>query len=388
MNQVQVLFQFEEGGYSPIIIQCTSDMKMNVVIDSFKNKVNADKIKINFNDYIFYFDDKKMSLDSTIADFQNGSNSASRSLMLISVRKRSKFIKCPDCEGNTCFLKIENYGLNYYGCPYNHKFVKTFAQYEDSQKINYGQIKCGKCSKTRKEVKEMYKCLTCSKKFQRSCYFCDECDALFAKDNSGEKHKTIKYDDKNYICLDGCDYSSYCLNCKKDLCEICEKGHKNKKHDIVKYDSITPKIKLIKRELEELKGKIAESKSHIEQILRMIEDASSALDKYYIICMDIVGKYESYNTRLRNFHIINNINFIEKSNKIVMENLNELLKGENSKKDYLNKCDILFDIFYKERGNYTGSNTKDNNNPPKIEVRVQNEKNFGGEDSKNGRANK
>ena len=388
MNPVQVLFQFEEGGYSPIIIQCNSDMKMNVVIDSFKNKVNADGINIEFNDYSFYFNDNIINLDSKLSRFQLRSSSSSRTLIILSVRKRSKLTKCPDCEGNTCFLKIENYGLNYYGCPYNHKFVKTFAQYEDSQKINYGQIKCGKCSKTRKEVKEMYKCLTCSKKFQRSCYFCDECDALFAKDNSGEKHKTIKYDDKNYICLDGCDYSSYCLTCKKDLCEICEKGHKNKKHDIVKYDSITPKIKLIKRELEELKGKIAESKSHIEQILRMIEDASSALDKYYIICMDIVGKYESYNTRLRNFHIINNINFIEKSNKIVMENLNELLKGENSKKDYLNKCDILFDIFYKERGNYIGSNTKDNNNPPKIEVRVQNEKNFGGEDSKNGRANK
>lgn len=388
MNPVQVLFQFEEGGYPPIIIQCNSDMKMNAVIDSFKNKVNADGINIEFNDYSFYFNDNIINLDSKLSRFQLRSSSSSRTLIILSVRKRSKLTKCPDCEGNTCFLKIENYGLIYYGCPHNHELVKTFAQYEDSQKINYGQIKCDKCSKTRKEVKEMYKCLTCSKKFQRSCYFCNECDAIFAKDNSGVKHKTIKYDDKNYICLDGCDYLSFCSTCKKDLCEICEKSHKNKKHDIVKYDSITPKIKAIKRELEEIKGKIAESKSHIKQILKMIEDASSTLDKYYIICMDIVGKYESYNTRLRNFHIINNINFIEKSNKIVMENLNDLLKGENFKKDYLNKCDILFDIFYKERGNYTGSNTKDNNNPPKIEVHVQKEKNFGGEDSKKGRTNK
>ena len=70
---------------------------------------------------------------------------------------------------------------------------------------------------------------------------------------------------------------------------------------------------------------------------------------------------------------------------IVVNDPNNLI---GNYKDYLNKCDILFDIFYKERGNYTGSNTKDNNNPPKIEVRVQNEKYFGGEDSKNGRANK
>ena len=175
MNPVQALFQFEEGGYPPIIVQCTSNQKINVVIDSFKNKVNADKIKINFNDYIFYFDEKKMSLDSTIADFQNGSNSASRSLMLISVRKRSKFIKCPDCEGNTCFLKIENYGLKFYGCPNNHQPIKTFSQYEDSQKINFGKINCDKCYKTRREVRQMFKCLTCTKENGPSFYICNEC---------------------------------------------------------------------------------------------------------------------------------------------------------------------------------------------------------------------
>ena len=105
MNPVQVLLQFEEGGYSPIIIQCTSDMKMNVVIDSFKNKVNADGINIEFNDYSFYFNDKIINLDSKLSRFQLKSSSSSRTLIILSVRKRSKLTKCPDCEGNTCFLK-------------------------------------------------------------------------------------------------------------------------------------------------------------------------------------------------------------------------------------------------------------------------------------------
>ena len=126
----------------------------------------------------------------------------------------------------------------------------------------------------------------------------------------------------------------------------------------------------------------------------MIEDASTTLDNYYIICIDIVGKCELYNTKLKNYHVISNLNFLEKSNQEVLNNLKEFLTGDNSKTDYLRKCDILFDIFYKERGNYTGSNANDNNNndPQKIEVRTQNEKNNENqnfkEETKNEKSNK
>ena len=71
--------------------------------------------------------------------------------------------------------------------------------------------------------------------------------------------------------------------------------------------------------------------------------------------MDIIGKCESYNMKLKNFHIIKNLEFLENSNKIVLEDLNEFMKGDNSKNDYLRKCEKLFDIFYKERGNFNNS---------------------------------
>ena len=204
----------------------------------------------------------------------------------------------------------------------------------------------------------MFKCLTCSKNFQRSCYFCNECNAQFeekSKDNKGVKHNVIKYDDKNYYCLDGSEYSSYCLTCETDLCEKCEINHKNEKHTTMKYDKISPKIESLKNVLKKIKVKIEESKAHIEQILKMIEGASSTLDKYYAICMDIIGKCESYNMKLKNFHIIKNLEFLENSNKIVLDDLNEFMKGDNSKRDYLKKCEKLFDIFYKERGNFNTS---------------------------------
>ena len=92
MNNTQAIFQFEEGGYQPFLVQCTSNMKMGAIIDSFKNKVNADGIHIEFDDYNFYYNDKIIKRDLTLEYFIKNAT-----LIIISVRKKSKFIKCPDC---------------------------------------------------------------------------------------------------------------------------------------------------------------------------------------------------------------------------------------------------------------------------------------------------
>ena len=151
MELVNVAFKIEEGGYEPFIIPSSSDVKIGEVIDKYKNKIKD----VDFKDYEFYFNDKIINKDLKVSHFQLiSANSKGPLIIIISVRKRSNITKCPDCCTNTCFLKIENFRLSYSGCPYNHKSIKSFAQYEDSQKINYEGIKCDKCSKTLKEVKE------------------------------------------------------------------------------------------------------------------------------------------------------------------------------------------------------------------------------------------
>ena len=77
--------------------------------------------------------------------------------------------------------------------------------------------------------------------------------------------------------------------------------------------------------------------------------------------MDIVDKYDSYNRKLRNYHIINTINSLEKSNKVVIEDLDKLIKMEHTPERYLNTCGMLFDIYLKERSNLTGENINNNN---------------------------
>ena len=101
--------------------------------------------------------------------------------------------------------------------------------------------------------------------------------------------------------------------------------------------------------------------------MKVIENAYKILINYHAICKDIIDKYEAYNIKSRNYHIIKNIDSLEKSNKEVIEYLNCLITEDNSKKSYYDKCKLLIDIYYKERKNYAGKNIKDNNNPQKKE---------------------
>ena len=335
-------------------------MKMQKVIEKFGNKFVKE---VDIKDYLFYHENKIINPELTISDYLKDYQKQLKSnIIIISVRKITKIIICPDCLYNTCSLEIENYGLHFYGCKYGHEVIKTFREYKDSQKINDKRllyIKCVRCRRSYMEVEEIYKCLNCSKEceYKHSFYFCGEC--MEGHSDKFKGHKSIKYEDKNYICLDDYEYSSYCLTCKIDLCKICKEKHKN--HNIIKYDDITPKIKERKRELEEIKYKIDKSKVFIIQLKQMLDHALYILEEYYNICKDIVDKYDSYNTKLRNYHIINTINSLEKSNKVVIEDLDKLLKMENTPERYLNTFGVLFDIYLKERSNLTGENINNNN---------------------------
>ena len=355
-QQVTVNFEFEDENYKSINFLCSPTVKMDKVIDQFKNKIKSEK---DPREYLFYNKNSVINTELTISDLQkiNGNT------INIAVRKRTKFIKCPDCIANTSLLEIENYGLHYYGCK-NHPDIKrkTFDDYEDSQKLNYNRIKCAKCRKTRIKVLEMYKCLTCTKNNinkDASFYICNECL------DSHKQHITVKYDDKNYYCLDGCQYSSYCETCKRDLCEKCKKEHQNLNHEIIEYKEIIPEIKSRQEELKQIKEYLQNSKISIQNLLKMINDAYDALENYYNICNDILYNYDSFNKDLRNYHTIQNINFLEISNKEVIEHLNYLIKNDNSKETYSKQCETLINIYFKERKNYAGENI---DKPQKMEV--------------------
>ena len=367
---MNALFQFEDRSIQPIETQRNIDRKAGQLFEKFKNKATLDMSPFDLNDFIFTYNGEKIDKDTTIAQLKGNKSS---SFIIISVKKKTKIMKCPECISNTCFIQIENYGLKFSGCRYNHNIEKNFIDYEKTQKIDYDQIKCDKCRKTqRTELKDFYKCLKCSEEFKRSSYFCEECIKSHSKDE-GEVHKYIKYDDKYYLCSKHSnEFCSYCAKCKCDLCDICEKNHKGKEHDIIKYDTITPKIKLIKKDLEDIRKRTAKAKTHIDQLKKMIEDAFSALDSYYNISMDLIEKYELYNSRLRNYHVIKTINHLQISNKKITDDLNQIIIGNKSKSDYLNKCKVLIDIFVSDKERYIGGIAVENKYMENNEASSQN----------------
>ncbi len=68
-----------------------------------------------------------------------------------------------------------------------------------------------------------------------------------------------------------------------------------------------------------------------------------------------------------------NINSLQKSNKIIIGQLDNLLIGDKSIDDYLNKCKILFDIYMSERGNFINRNAGESKIQEKIEVNIKKE---------------
>ena len=72
------------------------------------------------------------------------------------------------------------------------------------------------------------------------------------KSKHAKSHIIIDYDSKNYTCfIHGERYTSYCQDCNKNICDICELEH-NKKHKFIYHREISPNPE-IKNNLDKLK---------------------------------------------------------------------------------------------------------------------------------------
>ena len=94
----------------------------------------------------------------------------------------------------------------------------------------------------------------------------------------------------------------------------------------------------------------------------MIEDAFEVLDNYYNISMDLITKYQLFNSKLKNYNVLQTINHLKCSNQKVFEDLNQIINDKVSKNDYLNKCKVLIDISLSNIKKYRGGTTVEEQN--------------------------
>ena len=309
----------------PIKMQCNENDIFKTVKEKFAQKVN---IK---SEYLYFlFNGRYIESNETIEKiFSNELKNKSTIKVLVfkyndestvkiknnNDNKISKDIICPKC-GDICQIEIKNYKFNFICCKQGHVINDIlFTDYRKNQKIDESKIICNSCNILNKAVttdNKFYLCLTCKK------YLCPICKS---KDN--KNHDIFDYDNKNYICLIHNEkFSSFCQNCKINLCIECEAAHFDKKN-VFYLNNILPNNEKYKKNLTELKIQIELLKEKMNEIRKTFDKIIINLETYYEINNNLFKNYENKN---RNYQLLYNIKILEQFNHSVINDINTVIK--------------------------------------------------------------
>ena len=316
------------------------------------------------NDIYLIYNGNKINEEKTVEEVINSEDKNSSKMRIlvndiegIKIDERivnAQDIICPKCK-ESIKIKIENYKISLYGCKNEHKTVNIlFDEFENTQKINESEIKCGNCNNNKSNVynNEFYKCHQCG------INICPICKSIHDK-----THNIINYDKKNYICeIHNEKYISFCKNCKKNICVECELMHNN--HKLIYFGKIIANKDEIEKRKSELRGIINKIKEDVEDIIKKLEKVIENMEEYMNINMKIINNIEEKN---RNYEILSNINEIMNNNEIIKDIQNIINEKDiNDKFKYI--INIYNKMYKKEENNNYNKNKKENNNNNDIKV--------------------
>ena len=291
-------------------IQCLINETMKEIINRFNNKSEKDKIDIN-KDQLLY-NGKLINLDLTFFQLANRSDKERKVIHILVYNSdnkkstnegiiKSKEIICPKCKEN-CLISFEQDKIKLYDCKNGHSMDNiSLKEFNNLQNINENEIKCDNAnctnSKYKSYNKQFYKCLNCKINL---CPLCNQ--------NHNKTHEIIDYNNIHYICFEHKDfYISYCKYCKINLCMKCEIKH-NANHIIINYKNILPNDDEIKKKLNGYRNKIEKLKQNIIELINILNEVYKRIEIFYKINYDILF---NYNFKQRNYEILKNVNSIK-----------------------------------------------------------------------------
>ena len=240
-----------------------------------------------------------------------------------------------------------------------HLKIYYLVNLKKLKKIDESKIICEKCRQENKSttyMNQFFKCFTCKNNL------CPLCKSIHDK-----THNIIDYDKENYICDIHCDsYNSYCNNCNKDICIMCEKDHVG--HKVVSCGSFMPDKNNLNNGINKLKVKIEELKQNINEIIYKLNELTNNLDIYYKIYSDLIDNYSYKN---RNYIEIKNLNDMNDYNNNLIENVNNIIKDKNIKR----RCGKIFELYEEMTNkNYIGKRNEQKLKKEKYEIMIINNK--------------
>ena len=340
----EVIFNFEGINTT---IQCNIEEKMIDIIDKFKIKA---EINDNNNNFFYLYNGSSIRQELKFIEQANKLDKTRKKMNILVTKNDidkqedikeiiSKDIICPECYENI-LINIKEFKINLYGCKNEHIQENILLNiFEELNKINITHLKCNICNNKYKQIVDIDNFFICNK--------CDKNMCLICKSNHDKSHKIINYIDKKYVCKKHDEsYTKYCKNCMEDICILCENDHKA--HDIFDLS----KILISKNELEILMKGLSEAihkfKFKINIMEKILNRMVIILETFYKVNNDIINNYD---TSKRNFHKLENINFIKNYNKKLIKELNKVIEEDKIYEYSLNN-------FYNEDGDKYFGETK------------------------------
>ena len=327
-----------------IEVLCRDDEDINKMYEKFVNELKDDSKPTH---YIYYCNGNKLGNQGPIGKNKYLIGQRNK---VISVQKKLRFVKCPDCVCNDCIVNLDNNKLTFYGCKYGHTSIKKFDDYIKVQRLENEDLKCSTvgCERNLQNYfKGFHKCFTCSNKSGEegqensgggSQYYCKE---HISKDH--ENHNHVNYDKKNYHCSKHMKpYIIYCFNDKIDLCEDCLNEHKECKDKglIKEYNQMDPNIDRLKDSLNIMEQNIENLRNQIEIISNRLLKALRLFKRYHYIAKDIIGKYELFNEKLKDYKILKSLRNL----KVTTIKMNNTLTDIVAEKNTSQRINLLFKV--------------------------------------------
>ena len=335
--EIQVRFTF----LTKIIgVACKDNEDKSKMFENFSNQLKDDSKPTH---YIYYYEGNKLDYEGKICDdrYLRGKTD-----IIISVQKKLRFVKCPECVCNDCIVNLDNNLITFYGCKYNHITTKKYDDYIRVQRIDGQELKCSTmgCSKNQENYfKGFYKCFECSITITGdvgqstrggSQYYCKE-----HLEEDHKNHPNAKYDRKNYYCgTHGKTFKNFCFTHKLDLCDECFNNHT--KCNVKGYNLMEPNIDKLNDSLILMEKNINKLRGLIERISNRLVEALRVFKRYHYIAKDIIGKYKLFNQELKDYKILKSLRNLKVANIKMNKELTDIITEQETTK----RINLLFKI--------------------------------------------
>ena len=311
-------------------IQIKEDISNKNLFKIIKNAFNNEKI--NINDYIFFKENDIINLNNENLSFKDIIKEKEQELNTIKIIsfpinqkiqneiniKPSTYkpdeirsIICPKCH-QYIIMEINDYKIYLSKCKNGHMFnniyLKNFyltQKYEQVKKILKEKNKIIEEEDSKiNEIKEEDKNSIAPPTPLSSKDINENEEEDYCYSTKCEKHKMQQY-------------SSYCLNCKKNLCSECEMNHNlfrknNDTHKIMHFYEILSNndeyLEKLRGNIKNFRHKIDLLKIELSKLTNIINSVINNFEIYYNIYYDLISNYEIVE---RNYHILKNIKNIK-----------------------------------------------------------------------------